>query len=180
MYLLRSGHRVLRLLETTKAWSVHEGRNGNKVSGEHKISQDKSEPFLKPSSHSKGDRCAPAVRGHWGPGGGAGWGGVGVVPLFETLPISGATRQAYASSWPSIGPRQLSLAKRTIPDWPRLRLPPPPPGGGTWERVRGVCALGVCARGVWRVVVALIYFLATAKLGRVPYPATRSRCAETW
>lgn len=67
-------------------------------------------------------------------------------PLFETLPISGATRQAYASSWPSIGPRQLSLAKRTIPDWPRLRLPPPPPGGGTWERVRGVCALGVCAR----------------------------------
>lgn len=95
--------------------------------------------------------------------------------LFQTLLISEATRQAYASSWPSIGPCQLSLAKWTIPDWLRLRLPPPPPEGGTWERVRGACVWGLEGR-----VVTLTYFLATAKPGRVPHSAVRSRCVETW
>lgn len=60
-------------------------------------------------------------------------------PCTRHSPISGATRQAYASFWPGIGPRQLSLAKRAIPDWLRPRLPPPPPGGGTWVRVCVSC-----------------------------------------
>lgn len=108
---------------------------------EHEISHCRSGPLLKPSSHSRGLRCAPAMGGHPGPGGGAGWGGVGVEPCARHSPISGATRQAYASFWPGEGPRQLSLAKRAIPDWLRPRLPPPPPGGGTWVRVCGSCCL---------------------------------------
>lgn len=97
---LRSGHRVLGILENTEAWGVHEGRNGDKVPREREISQHKSGPLLKPTSHSKGYRCAMAVSGHPRPGGGAGWDEVGV--------------EFCSRHSPSLEPR----ARRTLPSGP--------------------------------------------------------------
>lgn len=102
---------------------------------EHEISHYWSEPLLKPFSHSRGHRCAPAMRGHRvlvEEQGGAEW----AWSLVRDTPPSLEPRaRRTLPSGPGIGPRQLSLAKRAIPDWLRPRLPPPPPGGGTWVRV---------------------------------------------
>lgn len=51
-------------------------------------------------SHTQGAQVCSCNAWTPGPGGGAGWGGVGVEPCARHSPISGATRQAYASFWP--------------------------------------------------------------------------------
>lgn len=137
---------------------------------EHEISHYTSSS---PPHTQGGHRCARAMHRHRvleEEQGGAEW----AWSLVRDTPPSLEPRaRRTLPSGPGIGPRQLSLAKRVIPDWLRPRLPPPPPGGGTWVQVCGSCS----PRGSRSPTS---YLLATAKPGPILHPAANARCAENW